>query len=56
MDLHSALRLDGTRWKLARLGAFLCFALACGLLVVSLASPSRAAIGPQPKMNVTAAR
>jgi hypothetical protein len=42
MDLQSALRINGGRWRLARIGVFLCFALACGLLVVSLASPSKA--------------
>lgn len=52
MDLQSAIRLNGKRWKLARFGVFLCFALASGLLVLSLAAPPNAELGvrttPQP--------
>ena len=43
MDLQSALRMSGQRWQLARIGALMCFVLACGLLVISLAGPSKAA-------------
>ena len=58
MDLQSALRGSGQRWQLARIGALLCFALACGLLVTSLAGPSKAAYSglDRPAVLLNAAR
>lgn len=42
MDLHAASRLAGTRWKLTKLAALLCFLVAGGLLVMSLSGITRA--------------
>lgn len=39
MDLFSAEQLNGKLWHVAKLGAFLCFAVACGLLGASLILP-----------------
>jgi hypothetical protein len=39
MDLFSAEQLNGKLWNAAKLGAFLCFAVACGLLGASLILP-----------------
>jgi hypothetical protein len=39
MDLFSAEQLNGRLWHVAKLGAFLCFAVACGLLGASLFLP-----------------
>ncbi len=36
MDLSAAEHLNGKPWKLAKLGAFVCFGVACGLLGASL--------------------
>ncbi len=36
MDLFATDQLDATRWKLAKLAAFVCFGLACCLLGASL--------------------
>ncbi len=52
MDLQSAIRLNGKRWQLARVGVVVCFALAGGLLALSLVAPPNAELGvrttPQP--------
>lgn len=40
MDLFSAEQLNGKLWRAAKLGAFLCFAIACGLLGASLILPN----------------
>jgi hypothetical protein len=40
MDLQTAQRLSGRRWQIAKLAALLCFVIACGLLVSSLAASS----------------
>jgi hypothetical protein len=40
MDLQTAQRLSGRRWQIAKLAALLCFVVACGLLVSSLAASS----------------
>ena len=40
MDMHSAQLLSGKRWQIAKLAALLCFLVACGLLVTSLAASS----------------
>ena len=42
MDLQTAQRLSGRRWQIAKLAALLCFAVACGLLISSLAASSHA--------------
>lgn len=42
MDLQTATRLSGRRWQLARVAALVFFGLACGLLISSLLSTSRA--------------
>jgi hypothetical protein len=39
MDLFSAEQLNGKLWRVAKLGAFLCFAVACGLFGASLFQP-----------------
>lgn len=44
MDLQSATKLSGRKWQLARIGALMFFVLACGLLVTSLLTASRAGI------------
>jgi hypothetical protein len=36
MDLSAAEQLNGTRWQLAKLGALVCFGVACCLLGASL--------------------
>lgn len=41
MDLQTAQRLSGKRWQIAKLAALLFFAMACALLVSSLAASSR---------------
>ncbi|MGE0697905.1 MAG: hypothetical protein AB7O57_02300 [Hyphomicrobiaceae bacterium] len=48
MDLQSANRLSGRKWQIARFGAVVFFALACGLLVSSLLNPSRAGLTEHP--------
>jgi hypothetical protein len=40
MDLQTAQRLSGRRWQIGKLAALLCFAIACGLLISSLAASS----------------
>lgn len=44
MDLQATQKL-GKRWSLAKLAAFLCFAIACGFLAGSLAHPVKARSG-----------
>lgn len=39
MDLLAAERLNGKRWHVAKIGAFLCFGVAGGLLIASLFLP-----------------
>jgi hypothetical protein len=46
MDMFSADQLDTPRWKLAKLAAFVCFALACCLLGASLVF-SQPSVGAQ---------
>jgi hypothetical protein len=36
MDLFATEQLNGTRWQLAKLAAFVCFGVACCLLGASL--------------------
>jgi putative copper export protein len=45
MDLQTAQRLSGRRWQIAKLAALLCLAIACGLLISSLAASSHAGVG-----------
>lgn len=39
MDLLAAERLNGRRWHPAKIGAFLCFVVAGGILIASLLLP-----------------
>jgi hypothetical protein len=54
MDLQSAIRMNGTRWQLARMGVFVCFAFAGGLLVLSLATPPPTELGARTAPGSTA--
>ena len=40
MDLQAASKLTGLSSQLAKVGALLCFVLACGILIASLAKAS----------------
>jgi hypothetical protein len=40
MDLQAAEQLNGRIWCLAKVGAFLFFLLACGMLLASLLAPA----------------
>lgn len=42
MDLQAASHAAGRGWNLAKITAFLCFLLACGLLAMSLSGITRA--------------
>jgi len=53
MDLQAATRMSGRKWQLARIGALVFLALACGLLVSSLLHPSRAGITEEPAARRT---
>jgi hypothetical protein len=50
MDLQSFQLVSGRRWSFAKLAVFVCFAVACALLIGSLLMPSRAkaAVGERP--------
>ena len=50
MDLLETEQLTGERWNKAKLGALLCFAVACALLAASLLTPS-AEIGSDGRMT-----
>ena len=41
MDLASASRMSGRSGQMIRLGAFVCFLIACGLLIASHAAKPR---------------
>ena len=45
MDLLKTERLNGEQWTRAKLGALLCFAVACVLLGASLLAPQPAQVG-----------
>ena len=40
MDLQAASKLTGLSSRIAKMGALLCFVLACGILIASLARAS----------------
>lgn len=44
MDIQTASRLCGRKWQFARIGALIFFGLACGLLISSLVTASKAGI------------
>ncbi len=54
MDLQTATRLSGRKWQLARVAALVFFGLACGLLVSSLLTTSRAGMAESPAFGRTA--
>jgi hypothetical protein len=45
MDLLKTEQLNGELWNKAKLGALLCFAVACALLAASLLTPRPAEVG-----------
>ena len=45
MDLLKTEQLTGEPWSKAKLGALLCFTLACALLAASLLAPRSAEVG-----------
>lgn len=51
MDLQSAIRLNGPRWQIARVGALVFLVLACGLLAVSLFGKSHGSIEKRPELT-----
>lgn len=54
MDLQAAHQMNGKKWSWTKIAAFLCFAVACGLLIGSLAgSPAaKAAAGFRPALSI----
>jgi hypothetical protein len=56
MDLFATEQLNGTRWQLAKLAAFLCFGVACCLLGASLvlSQPTTHAAGQTMPLQATA--
>ena len=50
MDLQAFQLVSGKRWSFARLAVFVCFVVACALLIGSLLMPNkaRAAFGDPP--------
>jgi hypothetical protein len=58
MDLFATDQLSATRWKLAKLAAFVCFGLACCLLGASLvfSQPSPSTGQPPPAAAAATAR
>jgi hypothetical protein len=57
MDLFATDQLDATRWKLAKLAAFVCFGLACCLLGASLvlSQPNASVAGKELPQSATPA-
>ena len=45
MDLLAAQRRNGNRWNGAKIGAFVCFGVACGILIASLILPPTPLVG-----------
>ena len=57
MDLQAASRLTGLSSQIAKLGALLCFVLACGILIASLArAQGFEPVSPAQQTRVSAAR
>jgi hypothetical protein len=53
MDLQAFQLVSGRRWSFVKLAVFVCFAVACALLIGSLLMPSKAkaALGDRPIDN-----
>jgi hypothetical protein len=51
MDLLKSEQLTGERWNKAKLGALLCFAVACALLAASLLMPQSAEVGSDGRLT-----
>ena len=51
MDLLKTEQLNGELWNKARLGALLCFAVACALLAASLLTPQSAEVGSDSRLT-----
>ena len=51
MDLLKTEQLTGERWNKAKLGALLCFALACALLAASLLMPPSTVVGSDGRLT-----
>jgi hypothetical protein len=45
MDLLAAERRNGQHWNGAKIGAFFCFVVACGILIASLVLPPTPLVG-----------
>lgn len=58
MDLQSVTHLSGRSGRAAKIGALLCFAVACGLLTAPRVGSTKASIdlGGQPRIEVLANR
>jgi hypothetical protein len=55
MDLFKTEQLNGELWNKAKLGALLCFAVACALLAASLLTPQSAQVGSENRLTAGAA-
>ena len=51
MDLLKTEQLNGELWNKAKLGALLCFAVACALLAASLLTPQSAEVGSDSRLT-----
>ena len=51
MDLLETEQLTGERWNKAKLGALLCFAVACALLAASLLMPQAGEVGSDGRLT-----
>ena len=51
MDLLKTERLNSELWNKAKLGALLCFAVACALLVASLLMPQASEVGSDGRLT-----
>ena len=57
MDLQAASKLTGVSSQLAKIGALLCFVLACGILIASLArASSHEPVSPAHQTRIFATR
>ena len=50
MDLLKTEQLNGEKWTRAKLGALLCFAVACVLLGASLLAPQASQVGGESRL------